>query len=127
MTKAQVNALRAAAALQSGDLRILIALATTPSQTRRQLADLIGLTPEYLGNRLPDLERRKIVTRRVRVIGYDQVENIFMVHPGIDLKTIATQYVASALVSIPSNSDRPLHPVRPSGDGGAGSSKGGSV
>jgi hypothetical protein len=96
MTHSQIIALRAAAALQSGDLRILIALATTPNLTRHQLADLLGLTPDYLSNRLPDLGRRTIVTRRVRVIGYNQVEDIYLVHPGIDLKAIATQYESSA-------------------------------
>ena len=87
--------LQAAAALPSGELRVLIALIAKPDQTLEQLADEVGVTIRYLSNILPNMDRRGIITHRVRVIGYCKVENIYLPHPVLNYEALAAEYLAA--------------------------------
>lgn len=88
--------LRAAAALPFGELRILIALIAQPDLTVDQLAEQIGASTRYLSSLLGTMCAKRIITSRVRVIGYHEVEEIFMPDPDLNFETLAPQYVPKA-------------------------------
>jgi len=91
----QLTILQAAAALPYGELRILIALTTKPNLTREEIADQVGLSPDYLTSILPSMCRKNIIARRFRVIGDDQVKSIYLPHPQLRYEAIAAEYLAT--------------------------------
>lgn len=97
MSKQKLLALlRAAAALPSGELGILIAIIAQPNLTVDQLAQQIGGSNRYLSSLLSTMCDKRIITSRVRVIGYHEVEEIFMPHPDLNFETLAPKYVPKA-------------------------------
>jgi len=87
--------LQAAAALPSGELRVLIALIAEPDLTLEQLAEQVGVSARYLSNLLPAMDRRRIITRRARVIDYCKVEYIYLAHPVLNYESLAAEYLST--------------------------------
>ena len=85
--------LQAAAVLPYGELRVLIALTTEPNLTRTQLVDQVDVSPDYLTTLLLAMTHKKLITRKVRIVGDDEVESIYLLHHELNFEAIATQYL----------------------------------
>lgn len=81
----------------AGELRILITLIAKPGMTPEQIADQLGLSPKFVTTVLPAMCRKNIITYRVRMVGYQKFEDIYLPHPGLNFDAIAAQYPRPAL------------------------------
>ena len=91
-----LSVLQAAAVLPSGELRVLIALNTRPNLNLIELAGQVDVSPDYLTTVLSAMTQKRLITRKVRVVGDDDVENIYLLHPDLNFETLSTQYLPNA-------------------------------